>query len=114
MCACHASSNISVARSRLHWALLEKDAVLEIWDTGHLGKASLSEGSGGVIEEGIPLSFISARARHMLRGDGSVIGSVSGTPEVSNTPLKMYQVVIETQHRVLITYVLRTRPKGKI
>ena len=60
-------ANISVDRSRLHWALLQRDNVLEVWDTTHLRKA------GGAVSDlagaGIPPCFISAKARGILRGD---------------------------------------------
>lgn len=65
--------------SRLHWALLERDNVLEVWDTGHLGKADVGispiNGSSGGVDEGIPLSCISARAQDMLRRNGATIES---------------------------------------
>lgn len=57
--------------SRLHWALLDRDNVLESWDTDHLGKVEKTERSAASdgVEEGIPLSFItSCRARDMLVG----------------------------------------------
>lgn len=65
--------------------------MLEVWDSAHLGNSGLSDGMGGngVIAEGIPSSFISARARNMLRRDGATAGSVSTILEVSNTIKEM-------------------------
>lgn len=57
--------------SRLHWALLEGDNILDTWDTGHLGKVEQAEGptASDAVEEGLPLSFItSRRARDLLVG----------------------------------------------
>lgn len=56
-------------RSRLHWAVLERDDVMEMWDTGHLQKGDGVEGptaSSEAVQEGIPLSLMSSRARALL------------------------------------------------
>lgn len=43
---------------------------MEVWDTGHLGTRDQAEGStgrDGAVEEGIPTSFMSIRARELVR-----------------------------------------------
>ncbi|CAM9674613.1 unnamed protein product [Pylaiella littoralis] len=67
--------SLMIGNSRLHWALLDRDNVLESWDTGHLGKVEQAEGyvASDVVEQGLPLSFItSQRARDMLVGNQTI------------------------------------------
>ncbi|CBJ25601.1 pantothenate kinase [Ectocarpus siliculosus] len=55
---------LMIGNSRLHWALLERDDVMEMWDTGHLRKDDGIEGptaTSGAVQEGIPLSLMSSR-----------------------------------------------------
>lgn len=70
--------------SRLHWALLEADSVIEMWDSDHLGKAELrgtiDVASHREVERGIPLSLLPDRARDILLGDDA---SVCATVEVN-------------------------------
>ena len=59
----------TLLRSRLHWALLERYDVMEMWDTGHLPKDDGVEGPTATceaVQEGIPLSLMSSRARTLL------------------------------------------------
>lgn len=78
----HQLAKPSLYGSRLHWALLQKDNVVEAWDTGHLGregppgKVDGKDPGGSIVdEEGIPLSFLSVKAQEMLRGEA--VGKVS-------------------------------------
>lgn len=86
----HSNSNLQNVgcHSRLHWALLRRDNIIEVWDTGHLGEVSNSGGSPGKAEDkstscsivddkGIPLSFIAVKAREVLRGEA--VGKVRCT-----------------------------------
>ncbi|CAM9994172.1 unnamed protein product [Ectocarpus sp. 6 AP-2014] len=60
---------LMIGNSRLHWALLERDDVMEVWDTGHLRKDDGMEGptaTSEAVQEGIPLSLMSSRARALL------------------------------------------------
>ncbi|CAM9757108.1 unnamed protein product [Ectocarpus fasciculatus] len=60
---------LMIGNSRLHWALLKRYDVMEMWDTGHLPKDDGVEGPTATceaVQEGIPLSLMSSRARTLL------------------------------------------------
>lgn len=67
--------------SRLHWAALARDQVLETWDSSHLGQNTDVSAMAGqdsktaedvaVEEEGIPSLFLSPTARELLLDETS-------------------------------------------
>ncbi|CAM9846153.1 unnamed protein product [Sphacelaria rigidula] len=70
--------SLMIGNSRLHWAVLARDQVLDAWDSSHIGRqregstdvATTSDPAtvGAEIDgQGIPLSFLSTTAREMLQ-----------------------------------------------
>ncbi|CAM9423271.1 unnamed protein product, partial [Ectocarpus sp. 13 AM-2016] len=78
---------LMIGNSRLHWALLERDDAVEMWDTGHLRKGDGVEGPTATsegVQEGIPLSLMSSRARALLGVGQTVNDGVPPTGDGGN------------------------------
>ncbi|CAM9417536.1 unnamed protein product [Scytosiphon promiscuus] len=87
--------SLMIGNSRLHWAVLEIDNVVEAWDTGHLGtlEATCSTAGSAKVEEGIPSSFMPKRARDLIRRGHLVSNSqTDATLPYSPTNLTQFRV----------------------